>query len=531
MVVGQGLSKRAALMHHLKRIITHVPCSKLKFLNAERVAEFHDRLQAIARETSNGLDEQDALTVACLLSIVLDVPEPFNCTFLELAELKKTDEYQLVQRYFADLNDYERLYLAVQLLGSRVGRFAQVEEADTDIRLFELAQHVVNLFEHVARCNFVEKDSLVNSLFMHFKLSVYYYRLSVQVFNPFERRVRESYPDLYRLVSDICEENRALFPFPVLDSEKAYIAMHFGGHLRLSEGQFYCKVRVLVVCASGIATSRLLSREIESLYSNVTVVAISTIEGIEEYRNRVDFIVSTIPIKSDIPWLRVTPPLSSRDKARIASMMALSFRSYAIGGEQVESLLGLVARYVPADRMDALKRDVYNYLQRGGSFIEMADECKISLADALSPNEVLITSDKLSWRAAIHRAAEPLLAAGAVDGAYIDAMIGLVEKNGPYIVLRNGVAIAHAKASDGVAAFGVSLLVNKSGILFEEDRVVRLLFVLASPEPEKHLHLLREIMALSKAGSCLDEICLQERSDRVCECIARFIAAAFDIEV
>lgn len=522
-VVGKGLSKRAVLMHHLKRLLRSVPYDKLHFLDVARAADYNERLSEISEKTSNGLGEQDALSIGCMLAIIVDAQEPFDCSFLELAELKKTDEFQLVQRFFSDLNDYERLYLSVQLLGSRAGRLAQVEETADDIRLFELAQRISNLFERVARCEFVEKDGLVNSLFMHFKLSAYYYRLSIQIINPFERRVQENYPDLYRLVSDICEDNKELFPFPLLDGEKAYVAMHFGGHLRLAEGQFYRKVRVLVVCPSGIATSRLLSREIEALYSNVTVVAIATVNGIEEYRNRIDFIVSTIPIKSDIPWLRVSPLLSARDKARIASMMALNFRSYEIGGEQIESLLGLISRYVPADRLDAMKRDVYAYLQHGGSFIEMADEHGMSLADVLSPDDVIIEHMGLDWRTAIRHASESLLRDRVITDRYIGAMIDLVEENGPYIVLRNGVAIAHAQPSEGVMSFGISLLVSSENIPFDEGCSVRLLFVLASPEPEAHLHMLREIMALAKAPSCLDEICRQGRSDHVCEVVTRFI--------
>ena len=52
---------------------------------------------------------------------------------------------------------------------------------------------------------------------------------------------------------------------------------------------------------------------------------------------------------------------------------------------------------------------------------------------------------------------------------------------------------------------GLSLLVNKSGVLFE-DLEVKLLFVLSSPDQNKHLRLLRDIMVLSEDERIVQEI-------------------------
>lgn len=105
---------------------------------------------------------------------------------------------------------------------------------------------------------------------------------------------------------------------------------------------------------------------------------------------------------------------------------------------------------------------------------------------------------------------------------YVEAMVGLVEEMGPYVVLRNGVAIAHAAPSKGAFSLGLSLLVSELPIHFGEGRDVHLLFVLASPEPESHLKILHEIMMLSKCSGALPEIVSAETPELVLGLLRRF---------
>ena len=158
---------------------------------------------------------------------------------------------------------------------------------------------------------------------MHLKLSMYYNRLSIQVVNPLIDEIQKQYKDIYMITQLVCEDLRDLFQMPIIDSEIAYLTMHFGGHLKQGV-RCYDEIRILIVCPSGISTSMLLKREIEGLYANVRVVDTASLEHVQEYEQQVDFIVSTIDVQSEVPVIRVHPILSREDKARIASMMMLN---------------------------------------------------------------------------------------------------------------------------------------------------------------------------------------------------------------
>lgn len=499
-------NRRAILLYYLKLLLHKVHYRNLHFLNSSEVEVFYNRLLKISSDMGNEYDSENLLSLACLLCIVHYVNEQFDFSLMELRDLGETDELQLIDEAFQDFNVHERLYLTVHLLGSKAGDALNVQDDENDIRLFELAQRMADTFERLACIHLVDKNGLINSLYLHFKLSMYYHRLSIQIVNPLMKEVKENYTDLYQLVRMICNDKIDDFPFPVMDSEIVYITMHFGGHLKQGGGNFYRRIRVLVVCPSGISTSTLLRREIEDLYSNVVVVASTTANNIEEFEDDIDFIVSTVNIKSEVPWIKVNAILSNDDKSRIASLMMLNFETYEMEGEQVNGLFDILRKYVPEQQMENMKHDVFQYLRQGNVIVKIEEQKQFRIFDVLKAEDIIITNKDYTWKKAIHEASIPLLKKNIIKEKYIQAMIDLLEDYGPYIVLQNKVAIAHANPERGANVMGLSLLLNKKDILFEDDVKVRFLFVLSNPEQNKHLHLLRDIMLLSSNIKILEEI-------------------------
>ena len=81
-----------------------------------------------------------------------------------------------------------------------------------------------------------------------------------------------------------------------------------------------------------------------------------------------------------------------------------------------------------------------------------------SLTNGFSPKSVLLQRSAASWREAIALAGEGLVESGVATSAYTQAMIDVVEANGPYIVIAPGFALAHARPSKEVLRWGMSLV-------------------------------------------------------------------------
>lgn len=102
----------------------------------------------------------------------------------------------------------------------------------------------------------------------------------------------------------------------------------------------------------------------------------------------------------------------------------------------------------------------------------------------------LVASD---WREAIRVAAAPLVEAGAITPAYVDCAIAMVEDAGPYMVIAPGIALAHARPTDGARSLALSVGRFDQPIEFghPQNDPVRLVFVFASPDNDQHVLLLK----------------------------------------
>lgn len=522
MINGQVFSKRALLLYYLKILLKKIHYKSIEFLDVSEVETFYSRLQQISLKMHNEYDDYNLLAIACLLNIVHYVDEKFDFSILELRDLEKTEELHMIDKYFQDLNVHERLYLTIHLLGSKAGSVIRLDDSQRDIQLFELALHLVDLFERQTSCDINEKNELVNSLYMHFKLSMYYYQLSIQISNTLLEDVKENYGNLYQMIKNLCESMDDEFPFILTDSEISYITMHFGGHLKQVQGKFYALIRVLIVCPSGISTSTLLKREVEDLYANVTVIAATAAENIAQYKENIDFIVSTIDLDTDIPWIKVNAILTKDDKSKIASMMSLNMQTYKLNKDNFSGLFSIIQKYVDPTQMKNLKKDVYDYFREGNLNVAVVEEKQLRLKDIMYRDHLIRIDKDIMWDEAIRLASVPLLKTNIITENYINEMIGLVRDYGPYIVIKNRIAIAHAKTEAGANALGTALLINKKNIQFEDDLNIHYLFVISSSNPKEHLQILKDISMLASDDIDLNAL-LDKNVDEIMEFIKKMV--------
>lgn len=522
MINGQVFSKRALLLYYLKILLKKIHYKSIEFLDVSEVETFYSRLQQISLKMHNEYDDYNLLAIACLLNIVHYVDEKFDFSILELRDLEKTEELHMIDKYFQDLNVHERLYLTIHLLGSKAGSVIRLDDSQRDIQLFELALHLVDLFERQTSCDISEKNELVNSLYMHFKLSMYYYQLSIQISNTLLEDVKENYGNLYQMIKNLCESMDDEFPFILTDSEISYITMHFGGHLKQVQGKFFALIRVLIVCPSGISTSTLLKREVEDLYANVTVIAATAAENIAQYKENIDFTVSTIDLDTDIPWIKVNAILTKDDKSKIASMMSLNMQTYKLNKDNFSGLFSIIQKYVDPTQMKKLKKDVYDYFREGNLIVDVVEEKQLRLKDIMYRDHLIRIDKDIMWDEAIRLASVPLLKTNIITENYINEMIGLVRDYGPYIVIKNRIAIAHAKTEAGANALGTALLINKKNIQFEDDLNIHYLFVISSSNPKEHLQILKDISMLASDDIDLNAL-LDKNVDEIMEFIKKMV--------
>ena len=106
----------------------------------------------------------------------------------------------------------------------------------------------------------------------------------------------------------------------------------------------------------------------------------------------------------------------------------------------------------------------------------------------------VLDGDALDWQSAIRQAAKPLVDNGTVGDDYVQAMIDVVEKQGPYINIGPEIALAHSRPRASVKHIGLSLLKTNSEVdLVNKDHPVKLWFVLADTDSNSHLGVIQQL--------------------------------------
>lgn len=99
------------------------------------------------------------------------------------------------------------------------------------------------------------------------------------------------------------------------------------------------------------------------------------------------------------------------------------------------------------------------------------------------------------WEDAIRISAQHLLETGKIEERYIGAMIDAVHRVGPYIVLGNHVALAHARPECGVNELSVHFTTLEPPVPFGSEKFdpVSLIITLAAVDADSHLELISEL--------------------------------------
>ena len=99
------------------------------------------------------------------------------------------------------------------------------------------------------------------------------------------------------------------------------------------------------------------------------------------------------------------------------------------------------------------------------------------------------------WKEAIINTSNILLAKNVISNTYVEAMIHVIETNGPIIVISPHVALAHARPECGVNKFGISFSLLEKPIPFGNELFdpIKLVITLAALDADSHIEIISEL--------------------------------------
>ncbi|NMC79112.1 MAG: PTS sugar transporter subunit IIA [Chloroflexi bacterium] len=122
----------------------------------------------------------------------------------------------------------------------------------------------------------------------------------------------------------------------------------------------------------------------------------------------------------------------------------------------------------------------------------------MNLRELLRPELAKANETVKDWEEAIRSAGKLLVADGAVEPRFVDAMIHVAKEFGPYIVVAPGIALPHARPEDGVIRASMAVVQLATPVNFgnKDNDPVFLLVALAAIDNQQHIEGLAELAAV-----------------------------------
>ncbi|PRX35595.1 transcriptional antiterminator [Orenia metallireducens] len=248
----------------------------------------------------------------------------------QLNSLKETEEFEIAKVIAKSLEEEldvqipeaELGYISLHILGSKVQQNIISKDINdvlenTDQKVIEIAKDIIYMAGDVLGVNLSEDEQLLLGLVLHLRPAINRLKYGMSLRNPILDEIKNNYPSIFGAAwatSIVFEKHLGI---KVNEEEIGYIALHLGAALERNNN----KIKVIVVCSSGIGTSQLVATRLRKRLAGIEIVDLISVH---ELKNRelegVDIIVSTIPI-NDIskPLVQVSALLTEDDIKLIKS--------------------------------------------------------------------------------------------------------------------------------------------------------------------------------------------------------------------
>ncbi|MGM0876488.1 MAG: BglG family transcription antiterminator [Bacillota bacterium] len=264
-----------------------------------------------------------------------------------LIQLKDLREFHFAQEiaemleetFQIDIPEEEVGYITMHLRGAKLRFEGKMDIQDENVEIAYLVQRLIEQVEKITGKNLKRDSSLFQGLLAHLQPAIYRIKQGMKITNPLLAEIKRDYEELFDIVTQAVS---VAFPFDYVPAEEiGYLVLHFGAAIH--KRQIRTKLKALIICSSGIGTSKMLATQIKNQFPDIAELRnISAFElkdmDIEIY----DIILSTIPIEEiSTDYLLVSPILTAHELEKIKDYIhnkGITITNYSVNDDRDEKV-------------------------------------------------------------------------------------------------------------------------------------------------------------------------------------------------
>lgn len=486
----------------------------IKYENLEITRKF---LELIEEELNLKIDEENYNRVFSYILMLINFDELYDNKeeLLSRNFLFHTPEYLAVERILGKLfkeNDRKEspkkaklllitdLIMGINISGLKDDIFYKWinEEA--------VAQEITDKVSNMINLDLRADRILITGLVDNLKFSIYRIKNDIQIINSVFKDLILNKDKNIEIVKKAVEETEKEFKINFTEYELAAMAYLVRASIKRTKRNNIKKV--LLICGLGYGSSKILEESLKENYELdiVDVIPYYLADDLIPAYKEVDFILSTIEIHRQfevsygIPIIKINPVMQKEDFEKLAEY-GIEKNKTSVSLKKLISIIENNTEIKDRQKLiDSLKNEfedrIINDIQKTG----------YTLKKLLKKENVKFIDEAENWKEAIFQSGDLLVSNKKVTSEYVQEMIELVEKHGPYIVLEEGIAMPHAGISENVLETGISLLVVNEKVSLPEGRNANIFLSFAAKNKNDNIDIMNDLFELITKYEFIDKV-------------------------
>lgn len=247
------------------------------------------------------------------------IPEDEPPIAVDDAEASEAETSQWLESIGEQPSSRERAYVQ-SLLGART-RKTSLSILIGDPELQRDVYRLVDRMSTLLDMPLTSDRLLLEGLQQHLEPALLRLRRGETIRNPLLPQIRADYGQLF---STVGEAVREVYPdWAIPDEEIGYLVMHFGASMERSEVSGDGQLRTLLVCTSGIGSSRLLAVRLAKMFPRLEMIGhVSWYEASRIPESDYDLILSTVELPLPASkYVKLSPLLPEEDQETLRRLL------------------------------------------------------------------------------------------------------------------------------------------------------------------------------------------------------------------
>ena len=369
-----------------------------------------------------------------------------------------------------------------------------------------VTEGIIDKVSDMINLNLREDKILITGLIDNLKFSIYRIKNDIQIINSVFKDLILNKDKNIEIVKKAVEETEKEFKINFTEYELAAMAYLVRASIKRTKRNNIKKV--LLICGLGYGSSKILEESLKENYELdiVDVIPYYLADDLIPAYKEVDFILSTIEIHRQfevsygIPIIKINPVMQKEDFEKLAEY-GIEKNKTSVSLKKLISIIENNTEIKDRQKLiDSLKNEfedrIINDIQKTG----------YTLKKLLKKENVKFIDEAENWKEAIFQSGDLLVSNKKVTSEYVEEMIELVEKHGPYIVLEEGIAMPHAGISENVLETGISLLVVNEKVSLPEGRNANIFLSFAAKNKNDNIDIMNDLFELITKYEFIDKV-------------------------